>query len=121
MNDIMVKTKNITKNHIIHDDQAMLPCCGHSMYANEDLSSVGISGCQNGVDWSAIHENGKIKLVTEAGKETLVDVDNYKEEVLVFADKIEAFYKKCLPKNMPSEEYERNGYTAFWNEWRRRR
>jgi hypothetical protein len=91
------------------------------MYANEDLSSVDIGGCPNGVNWSVIHEDGKIKLVTETGRETLISIDEYKQEVNAFADKIEDFCEKCPPKNIPSEEYERNGYTAFWNEWRRHR
>ena len=43
--------RTLMENRIIHDDQPMLPCCGHSMYANEDLSAVDIGGCPNGVDW----------------------------------------------------------------------
>ena len=39
------------------------------MLANDDLGSVYIYGCPNGLDWSVIHENGRIKLVTESGKE----------------------------------------------------
>lgn len=113
--------RTLTENHIIHEHEHILPCCGHRMMANEDLSSVNIGVCPNGVDWSVIHENGKIKLVTEAGRETLIGIDDYKQEVDAFADKIEDYYEKCSPKNMPSEEYERNGYTAFWNEWRRHR
>jgi hypothetical protein len=91
------------------------------MYANEDLSSVDIGGCPNGIDWSVIHEDGRIKFITETGKETFIDMDDYREEVYAFVDTIEAYYRNCLPKNMPSEEFERNGYTAFWNEWHSRR
>lgn len=112
--------RTLTDNHIIHDDQAMLPCCGHWMMANGDLSSVDIGGCPNGIDWSVIHEDGKIKLVTESGKETFIDIDNYREEVYTFVDKIDAFYKKCSPKNLTEVDVmSRDGYTAFWNEWRR--
>ena len=100
----------------------MLPCCGHWMLANDDLSSVDIGGCPNGIDWSVIHQDGKIKLVTETGKETLVDMDDYREEVYAFADKIDAFYKKSSPKNLSEvDSMSQNGYIAFWNEWRRRR
>jgi hypothetical protein len=114
--------RTLTDNHIIHDDQAMLPCCGHSMYANEDLSSVDIGGCPNGVDWSVIHEDGKIKFVTEAGRETLISIDDYRNDVFAFADKIEDFYKKSSPKKLSeADAMMRDGYTAFWNEWRRRR
>ena len=113
--------RTITDNHIIREGEAMLPCCGHMMIANDDLSSVDICGCPNGLDWSVIHENGRVKIVTEAGKETFIEIDDYKNEVYAFVDKIEEYYQSCLSKNMPSEEFERNGYTAFWNEWHRRR
>ena len=26
----------------------------------------------------------------------------------------------CAPKELPPNEYDRNGYIAFWNEWHRR-
>ena len=26
----------------------------------------------------------------------------------------------CTPKEIPENEFDRNGYTAFWNEWQRR-
>ncbi len=32
---------------------------------------------------------------------------------------VEEYYLSCLPKT--PEEYEKEAYTAFWNEWRRRR
>ena len=73
------------------------------------------------IDWTVIHEENRVKLITEAGKETFVNMDDYSAEVYSFADKIEAFYNECSPKNNPSEEYERDGYTAFWDEWHRRR
>jgi hypothetical protein len=41
--------------------------------------------------------------------------------VFNFCDKIEAFYNGCMKKNIPDDEFERNGYIAFWNEWNRRR
>ena len=92
------------------------------MISNEDCSSVNIFGCPNGVNWSVMHERNMIKLVTETGAETLVDIDAYTDEVFAFADKIEVFYKKSLPKNLAElDDFSRNGYTAFWNEWHRRR
>ena len=111
--------RTLTETHIIHENQAMLPCCGHSMFANDDLSSVDIGVCSNGIDWTVIHEEGRVKLITEAGNETFVDMDDYRDEVCSFADTVEAFYRKCSPKNIPTYEYAHNGYTAFWNEWNR--
>lgn len=114
--------RTLTENHIMHNDQAMLPCCGHFLIANDSLDTVDIGGCPNGVDFSVIHEDNSIKFVTETGAETHVSIIDYSNEVNAFADKIEDYYKKCAPKNtVKLEEFERNGYTAFWNEWNRRR
>lgn len=114
--------RTLTSDHIIREAENMLPCCGHSMFASDDLSAVDIIGCPNGVDWSVFHEDGRVKLVTEGGKEVFVGIDDYRKEVFAFADQIEAFYRNSLPKNLAdADELSRNGYIAFWNEWRRRR
>jgi len=113
--------RTLTENHIIHEGESMLPCCGNSMIANEDLSAVDIFGCPNGLDWSVIHEDGKVKLFAETGKSVTISLENYEDEVFAFANSIESYCNKCLPKNFPAEEAERNGYTAFWNEWKRRK
>ncbi|MCL2048089.1 MAG: hypothetical protein FWG87_05110 [Defluviitaleaceae bacterium] len=114
--------RTLTDNHIIHEKQFMLPCCGNMMIASDDFSSVDILGCNNGLDWSVLHENGGVRLVTQAGKEAFIDIDDYRNEVYAFADKVEEYYQNCLSKNVPvGEEFEWDGYTAFWNEWHRRR
>ena len=116
--------RSLTENHTIHENQAIIPCCGGFFIPSEDLSSVSIVGCSgsNGVDWSVVHEEGKIKLVTETGKETLVNLYNYYEEIYAFLDMIESFYKNSSPKNVSKlDQLEQNGYIAFWNEWNRRR
>ena len=40
--------------------------------------------------------------------------------MLNFAERIKSFYDSCSPKEMPNDEFARNGYLAFWNEWQRR-
>jgi len=89
--------------------------------ANEDLSEVTIMGCINGTNWSVIHDSGKIKIILPSGEEEEVDFHDYQAKVFRFADKIEAYYKSCKPKIMPEDEFYQNGYTAFCNEWHRRR
>lgn len=38
------------------------------------------------------------------------------------ADAVEDFYLNSSPKQIaPENALDRDGYTAFWNEWRRRR
>lgn len=114
--------KSLTEDKIMNEAEIqMIPCCGHFLIANQDLSEVTIIGCDNGTDWSVIHENGKIKLLLSSGEEEWVNFSDYQREVFRFADKIEAYYSSCKPKVIPQDEFERNGYLAFWNEWRRRR
>ena len=113
--------KTLTENHIINTDNQILPCCGFFMIPNDTLDNVSISGCPNGIDWTVIHDENTVVLELEDGTRECVSITDYKKEVFSFADKIEAFYKSCTPKKMPTDEFGRNGYIAFWNEWHRRR
>lgn len=113
--------KSLTEDHIIYEDNQMLPCCGFCLIADATLENVEISGCPNGIDWSVIHMGDMVRLILEDGSETIVPIQEYKNEVFQFADKIEAFYKSSPPRILPTNEFERNGYLAFWNEWQRRR
>jgi len=112
--------KTLTENHIIKAGNQMLPCCGHFIIANNELDNVEIGGCHNGIDWSVEHDEGMVKITTESGKVTLVDKMMYEEEVIKFADKIKTFYDNCSQKKF-HDEFDKNGYIAFWNEWNRRR
>jgi hypothetical protein len=85
------------------------------------MKEVYVGSCANGIDWEVIHENGNIKLKTETGKETVVEFNNYKSEVLKFVDKVERFYIESGDKKISEDEIERKGYIEFWNEWKKRR
>ena len=113
--------KSLTENHIMYEDNQMLPCCGFFYLPNETLDNVVISGCPNGIDWTIKHENDDVVLILPDGIEERVPMEEYREEVFRFADKIEDYYSKCKPKILPEEKFERDGYLAFWNEWHRRR
>lgn len=115
--------RTLTEDHFYrskHDHNQMLPCCGFSMYPNENMDCVHISGCPNGIDWSVIHIGDKVKIITETGKETIIDLENYKKTVYLFADEIENYYLKSIPK-IPYDDESKFGHIAFWNEWHRRR
>lgn len=112
--------KTLTQDHRAGEDNQMIPCCGFFLIANVDLTEVIISGCPYGIDWTVEHVSDGVKITTESGHVTRVPMPAYKEEVLRFADKVEAYYKKCSPKKLPKDKFDRNGYLAFWNEWHRR-
>lgn len=113
--------KTLTENHIINTDNQLLPCCGFSMFSNDTLDNVVIVGCDNGIDWSVIHDGDTVILELEDGAREKISINKYKQEVFEFADKVEAFYKSSSPKKIPNDKIDRNGYIAFWNEWHRRR
>lgn len=113
--------KTVTENHKIYTDNRLLPCCGFSIFANKALDNVLIAGCDNGIDWSVFHDGDRVILELEDGTGEEVPIGEYKRVVFAFADKIEAFYKNSAPKILPRNKIDRDGYIAFWNEWRRRR
>ena len=113
--------KTLTEDHIIHEDNQMLPCCGHFYVPDAKLENVTISGCGNGIDWTVKHSGKDVVLTLESGREETIPLKAYKQEVYRFVDKIEEYYKTCLPKKIPEDSFSRDGYTAFWNEWHRRR
>ena len=113
--------KTLTEDHIIHEDIQMLPCCGHFYVPDNALENVYISGCGNGIDWTVKHNGRNVILISESGTETTVSLEEYRQEVYRFADKIERYYQSCSPKILPDDPFTRDGYTAFWNEWHRRR
>lgn len=113
--------KTLTEDKVMsrHDIQ-MIPCCGHFLIANRELTEVAISGCDTGTDWSTIHEGDCVRLILPSGQEEVAALQEYRDEVLRFADAVERFYNSCTPKELPEDEFHRNGYITFWNEWHRR-
>ena len=60
--------KSLTEDKIMSpNDIQMIPFCGHFWIANEDLSQVTIIGCDQGTDWSIIHEGDRVRLVLADG------------------------------------------------------
>lgn len=110
------------KNNYKKNDYAsqLLPCCGHFITIDDNQEDrVHIHGCLSGIDWTIIHtEDGKVKHTSESGKVAMIDRETYREMVLAFADEVEDFYKKSLPKNLPEDKFDRSAYLTFWKEWR---
>ena len=112
--------RSLTEDHETGQENQMIPCCGHFWVANEDLTEVWISGCPYGTDWKVRQVPGGVSILTDSGKETFVPMEEYRPEVFRFADTVEAYYAACAPK-VPADALRERGYTAFWNEWHRRR
>ena len=112
--------RTLTEDHIIGQESQMLPCCGHSIFPNETNDRVIILGCPNGVDWSVLHDDGNIVLITENNHKNVLSLAEYKMIVFDFADRIERFYKQCSLKAF-YDDNDKVSYNLFWNEWHNRR
>ena len=104
-------------DHVAGNGEHLLPCCGHFMVIEEKTDKLAILGCPNGIDWSVLHENDKIKLRTDLGGEVILLFNDYKEMVYSFADTVKSYYNKCSPKVSHIEEFEKNAYQRFWRDW----
>ena len=60
--------KTLTEDHIIHQDNQLLPCCGFFLVADKALENVTIIGCDYGVDWSVVHDGDSVRLILEDGE-----------------------------------------------------
>ena len=106
------------EDHILGAGLQMLPCCGHFLIAYDNLSRVEIVGCNSGIDWSVLHEVDSVRLLTESGGDVMIPLEEYRRAVFAFADEIEQFYRESKPKKIPADEFAKNGYLAFWEEWK---
>lgn len=113
--------KSLSEEHLVGQDNQMLPCCGHFLIANKELNNVVVLGCPKGIDWAIRHKGDTIEIELEDGTKDQIPFEEYKAEVFRFADLVEAFYNACSPKVLPNDMFEKNGYIAFWNEWHTRR
>ena len=111
--------RNHTKENPVGDQ--LIPCCGHFLVFDNDMDEVYIGSCPTGIDWQVTHKNGTVTLKTESGIETEVDFTEYKSQVLDFVDQVEQFYKNSPEKEIPKNEFDRNGYLQFWKEWNEKR
>ena len=112
--------KSLTEDHRAYYEEQFLPCCGFNIFEkNDGTGDVVVLGCPNGIDWDLVHREGMVMITTDSGAETAVPFDEYRDEVIRFADKVEAFYDSQPPRR-PSKD-DAAAYRAFWEEWHRRR
>jgi len=100
----------------------LVPHCGHSMFALDGGENVVVLNCGHGADWTVRHAaDGTIVHTSERGHEARIRRGDYEKMVFALADQVEAFYRDSAPKALPGDRADREGYEAFWREWRRRR
>lgn len=108
--------RSLKRDHVMNRMGIQLvPCCGFDLYIWE--GQLMITGCPNGLDWSVLHEDGHIRLVSPTDCETFISFEEYRTAVYAYADEIQAFYENSREKVFRDEE-DREAYAAFWREWR---
>ena len=106
--------KSLSEDHHAYEEEQF------NIFEKTDGSGdVVVLGCPNGIDWDLVHSGGEVIITTDSGVDTVVPFEEYREEVLAFADKVEAFYDSQPPRE-PAED-DAPAYRAFWEEWHRRR
>lgn len=96
----------------------LIPCCGFFLVADDEGDQVDICGCGSGFDWTIQHEDQLVRHIADDGEQAVIDKGDYQRMVLSFADKVQQFYEDSKPKALPSDEFDRKGYEAFWKEWK---
>ena len=115
--------RTLTEDRGLDPHAQALAGTGHSMFAlDKELQNVDISGAPCGIDWFVNHDGDDVILQLQHGPEITVPLADYCEWVLRFADEAENFYRTSKPKRLDDKDsFDRDGYTAMWNEWHRRR
>lgn len=109
---------SIFNDHQEGKGEHLFPCCGNTMIANEKGNWVEIIGCNQGLDWFVKHEAGLVTIGADENLKTTYYYLQYKREVLNFIKQIEDLYKKAGERILPEDEMDREGYLAFWKEWK---
>lgn len=95
----------------------MLPCCGHFMIAADDLQTVEIYGCCNGIDFDVQHETDTVIIRTTKGKTYTIPFKMYLDDVVSFTQQIDDFYRNSPKHIVRDEEPDNSAFNAFCNEW----
>lgn len=110
--------RSLSEDHHQGKGEHLFPCCGNTMIANEKRNRVEIIGCNQGLDWFVKHEAGLVTIGADENLKTTYYYLQYKREVLNFIKQIEDFYKKAGKRILPEDEMDKEGYLAFWKEWK---
>lgn len=109
--------RSLDSGHIEGNGDHLFPCCGNTFIANEELDKLEIVSCDKGLDWSVNYHHGFVTINTHDNLKTTYYYLQYKREVLKFVEQIEDFYKQARKRIIPDDEFNKDGYVAFWNEW----
>ena len=110
-----------TRECSVAEGNFLIPDDGFSIFpSNESRYKIIIFGDHVGIDPEIRHQNGKV-LVRLNDITSEVSFKDWVIAVLDFVEQVESFYGNCSPKTTIEDEYEREGWAMFWEEWRERK
>jgi hypothetical protein len=107
----------LSDDHDLDLSEPLVPCCGHAFFVDDDGCWLNIN-CNDGLDWTVRHVERAVTLSTQSASATISRAE-WVGAIVAFCDEVEEFYRHSAPKTVSEET--REGYEAFWNEWRERR
>jgi len=116
--------RSLESNHTENSPvgERLIPGEGHCLIPIDNNSVHVVTAYPNvtGWNWWVIHEQDKVRLITESKKETIISFESYKIQVINFVDKVDEFYKISKPKILPhNDENEKEGYLRLRSEWKK--
>ena len=70
--------RSVVENHYAGNEEHLMPCCGHFMIPSDDLQTINISGCPNGIDFTVLHKDNTVELITDRSRD-IFSFDEYKK------------------------------------------
>ena len=104
----------------VSESNFLIPCCGHAVWLSRSgRFEVLCMGCNLGKNPEVVHRDKDV--IIRAEGEEAVSLAEWKDCVFAFVDQIHRFYQQFTAKVIPDDQDDREGWAAFWDEWRSRR
>ena len=112
----------ISVSHARNIDNALVPCCGFTMWRIEsEPDGLYIPNCNSGIDWTINHpESDVVEHVFSDGETLLTNLCEWSTAVSQFSDQVRDFFQTAWPKNFYDDD-SRLGFELFMSLWRERR
>jgi len=109
-------SENHTAENSVAESNFLFPCCGFKVWQIGNRFKVICMGCNNGIDLEIIHQEDMVTISSSVSSET-VSKSEWTSAVLDFTDSVRKFYRSSLPKVAIEDEFDNQGWAAFWQEW----
>ena len=112
-------TDDHTPERPVAECNFLFPCCGFKAWLGGERYEVLCMGCAGGIDVWVRHAGAMVQISVGESLHS-VPLGEWRAAVLGFVEQIEEFHAHGSPKVEPEEQHDREGWRAFWAEWRDR-